>query len=70
MIHGMAQVAFDDRCLFVNGQYCPLVPDAEALLADICSQRRLARSSRRDPRLAPLLTFLLANGAFEIPENH
>ena len=70
VIHGMAQVAFDDRCLFVNGQYCPLVPDAEALLADICSQRRLARSSRRDPRLAPLLTFLLANGAFEIPENH
>ncbi|HNP65068.1 MAG TPA: cupin domain-containing protein [Woeseiaceae bacterium] len=68
-MHGMAQVAFDDCSLFVNGQNRPLLQGARRLLAEICSNRRLVRSARRDPDLAPVLTFLLAHGAFEIPES-
>ena len=68
-VHGMAQIAFDEHNLFVNGSHCPLPDGALELVQSICRDRRLARSASRDPHHGALLAFLLAQGAFEIPEN-
>lgn len=68
-VHGMAQIAFDERNLFVNGSHFPLPAAAVELVQSICRDRRLARSVPRAPSHGALLAFLLAHGAFEIPEN-
>lgn len=68
-LHGMAQIAFDDRHLFVNGEHCAFSPGDRGLLRELCAERRLRKSGRRNSEHAGVLTFLLAHGAFEIPEN-
>ncbi len=68
-VHGMSQIAFDGRNLFVNGASFPLPPESGAVLKEVCTDRQLSRSKARDPKFTEMLTFLLAQGAFEIPEN-
>lgn len=68
-VHGMSQIAFDDRNLFANGVHYPLPPGSSAVLNEICASRQLVRSKRRNSKLSEMLAFLLAQGVFEIPEN-
>lgn len=68
-LHGMAQIAFDDQHLFVNGETFEMSDADRQLVARLCAERRLRRSGRRDSARSGLLAFLLAHGAFEIPEN-
>ncbi|MGI9248718.1 MAG: cupin domain-containing protein [Woeseiaceae bacterium] len=67
-LHGMARIAFDDDKVYLNGAESPLDVACREAIAALCDRRRLNRSlvsslgSRR-------LYWLLAHGAFEIPEN-
>ena len=66
-LHGMARVAFDDSCVYVNGEKRTLEHDVRRPLGALCRQRRL------DKALAvklqdQCLRWLLAQGAFALPE--
>ena len=67
-LHGMAQIAFDDQHLFVNGEAFDMSGADRQLVARLCAERRLRRCGRRDAARSGVLAFLLAHGAFEIPE--
>jgi hypothetical protein len=65
-LHGMARLAFDDSRIYLNGITRSGVDSDLECLRELCARRRL------DQRLLniitpELLTWLLANGAFETP---
>ena len=66
-LHSMARLAFDDHRLYLNGIGRPLDDRARASIAALCARRRLD-----GPLAAALgersLRWLLAQGAFDIPE--
>lgn len=67
-LHGMARIAFDDSTLYLNGNSRALQDGGREAIAALCARRRL------DDALAAALgkrslRWLLARGAFEIPEN-
>lgn len=68
-LHGMAQIAFDDRTVFVNGTCFDMRVGDRPLVEELCAERRLKRTTVRDSSGSELLAFLLAQGAFEIPAN-
>ena len=66
-LHSMARLAYDDHTLYLNGVSRPLDDRARESIAALCARRRL------DGPLATALgerslRWLLAHGAFEIPE--
>ena len=67
-LHGMARIAFDDSKLYLNGASQRLKGSDREPIAALCAQRRLdgglagALGKRR-------LRWLLAHGAFGVPEN-
>lgn len=66
-LHGMARIAFDDRCVYVNGGQKSLEFNDRQPIAALCRQRRL------DKALATklggeCLRWLLAQGTFALPE--
>jgi len=69
VVHGMAQIAYDDRNLYVNGSHTALPEDAASLLDEICRTRCLSRPSLNSQGQAEMLVWLLQHGLFEIPEN-
>lgn len=68
-LHGMARIAFDDRRLFANGACFELGSADRPLVEELCASRRLKRTAPRDSSCSRVLSFLLAQGALEIPEN-
>ncbi len=68
-VHGMAQVAFDDRRIYLNGQSTRLPPGCISLLEEICTKRALSSVDSPGPETPYLLRWLFQHGAFEIPEN-
>jgi hypothetical protein len=68
-LHGMARLAFDHCNVYLNGARRPLQAEVRESIALLCAHRRLnaAILSGLDDQS---LQWLLANGAFEIPENH
>jgi len=68
-VHGMSQIAFDDRMLYVNGSSTELAHNAAALIEKICVDRSLARPLPGDIEQDDLIRWMLQCGAFEIPEN-
>lgn len=65
-LHGMARVAFDDRCVYVNGVKTTYRDRDRPSIAALCGQRRL------DKALATALgrenlRWFLAQGAFALP---
>jgi len=66
-LHGMARLAYDDKRVYLNGTSHELRGEERAAMSGLCAQRSL--SSATLVAFSPgLLTWLLANGAFEIPE--
>ncbi len=68
-VHGMAQIAFDDRRLYVNGKSMDLAGSESALLNVICSDRSLCLRSGESAEQSNMLNWMLQQGAFEIAEN-
>jgi 50S ribosomal protein L16 3-hydroxylase len=68
-VHGMSQIAFDDRMLYVNGSSTALVNNAVALIKKICVDRALKQTLTDDADLTGMIRWMLQRGAFEIPEN-
>jgi 50S ribosomal protein L16 3-hydroxylase len=69
IVHGMAQIAYDDRNLYVNGSHTSLAEGASCLLDEICRTRSLSRPTLSNQGQAEMLVWMLQNGLFEIPEN-
>lgn len=66
-LHGMARLAFDDRHVYLNGLSRPMARSKFDAIASLCEHRRMDR----DVVAAlgeELQRWLLANGAFVIPE--
>ena len=68
-VHGMAQIAFDDRNAYVNGNNTPLPAGASSLLAQVCEERTLSKPHLESIEQAEMLVWMLQQGLFEIPEN-
>jgi len=68
-VHGMSQIAFDDRMLYVNGSSKGLAHNAAALIEKICVDRSLAQPFPGDIEQDDLIRWMLKYGTFEIPEN-
>jgi 50S ribosomal protein L16 3-hydroxylase len=68
-VHGMSQIAFDDRMLFVNGSSMALPRNAAALIEKICVDRSLSGAFNDDVEHREMIRWMLQSGAFEIPEN-
>ena len=68
-VHGMAQIAFDDRNAYVNGRNTPLPAGASSLLAQVCEERTLSKPLLESVEQAEMLVWMLQQGLFEIPEN-
>ena len=68
-VHGMSQIAFDDRMLFVNGSSMALPRNAAALIEKICVDRSLSGAVYDDVEHREMVRWMLQSGAFEIPEN-
>jgi 50S ribosomal protein L16 3-hydroxylase len=69
VVHGMARIAFDDRNLYVNGSYRPLLPQVSELVEKLCARRALSRLPKNNPDAMNCLRWMLVHGAFEIPEH-
>lgn len=67
-VHGMAQIAFDDCHVYVNGESTPLPAGASSLLARICEGRSLSQPDLASIEQAEMLVWMLQQGLFEIPE--
>jgi 50S ribosomal protein L16 3-hydroxylase len=67
-VHGMSQIAYTDRTLFVNGASTALPVDAKPRIAGICATRRFSASASDPFSRSDCLLWMLQNGAFEIPE--
>jgi 50S ribosomal protein L16 3-hydroxylase len=68
-VHGMSQIAFDDRMLFVNGSSMALPRNAAALIEKICADRSLSGAVCDDVEHCEMIRWMLQSGAFEIPAN-
>jgi 50S ribosomal protein L16 3-hydroxylase len=68
-VHGMALIAFDDRYLHINGTHREHTQGELGLIEELCVQRRLVGSVGKKDLHIDLLTWLLQQGAIEIPEN-
>jgi 50S ribosomal protein L16 3-hydroxylase len=68
-VHGMTQIAFDDRNVYVNGKNRELAQYHTALVADLCANRVFRGSARKTDDAADLLRWLSCVGTFELPEN-
>jgi len=68
-VHGMSQIAFDDRNLYVNGSDRPLPSSYVDTIERICSKRFLQKPIEDDAERIEALRWMLKHGAFEIPEN-
>lgn len=67
-MHGMSQIAYDERNLYVNGRSTALSGDAVAMIEQLCRERKIFCDNSRAGNVASLLRWMLQNGAFEIPE--
>ena len=67
-VHGMSQIAYTDRTLFVNGSNTELPADSKPWIASICATRRLSVGASDRFARSDCLLWMLQNGAFEIPE--
>ena len=68
-VHGMSQIAFDDRMIYVNGNAKDLPRQAATLVAQVCTDRSLSLPPTDSVEDASLLRWMLEQGTFEIPEN-
>jgi len=68
-VHGMSQIAFDDRMIYVNGNSNELPREAATLVAQVCADRSLTRPPTDRVGQASMLRWMLEQGTFEIPEN-
>lgn len=68
-VHGMSQIAFDDRNAYVNGNNMPLPAGASSLLAQVCGERILSKPVLQTIEMAEMLVWMIEQGLFEIPEN-
>ena len=67
-LHGMARLAYDDSQLYLNGASRRFKGSEREPVGALCAQRRLAGALAVSLG-KPCLGWLLAHGAFEIPEN-
>jgi len=68
-VHGMSQIAFDDRMIYINGNGKEIPSHATTLIAKVCTDRSLSLSPSDVVEQASLLRWMLKQGTFEIPEN-
>lgn len=66
-LHGMARIAYDDGAVYVNGAARPLAESERQSVATLCARRRLDRTAAAE-MAEPILRWLLARGAFALPE--
>ncbi len=66
-VHGMSQIAFDERKLYVNGSNTILPANAEAFLASLCVERTVSGPILQSGEQIDLLRWMILQGAFEIP---
>ena len=65
-LHGMARIAFDDERIYLNGSTRAVSESDRECIRELCARRQTNR--RLLNIITPeLLTWLLANGAFEAP---
>lgn len=69
VLHGMAQVAYDDRNLYLNGERLTLPASCKVLLADLCRRKRPVRVDADNADVLRIVSWMLKHGAFEIAEN-
>jgi len=68
-VHGMAQIAFDERNLYVNGN-CIIRPEgSDDFLGEICGHRSLASKMSTEVGMEPMLQWMVRRGAFDLPED-
>lgn len=67
-VHGMAQIAFDERNLYVNGDCITRPEHSDEFLADICSNRSLGSAISAGIGIETMLQWMLRHGAFDVPE--
>ncbi len=67
-LHGMARLAFDDDHVYLNGCSRALAGGDRDLVARFCERRRLDKTIAGELN-RDLLAWMLANGAFAIPES-
>lgn len=65
-LHGMSRIAFDDTRIYLNGLTRSAADTDLGCLRQLCAQRRMNRDLL-NIMTPELLTWLLANGAFEVP---
>ncbi len=68
-VHGMSQIAFDDRMIYINGNGKEIPRHATTLVAQLCADRSLSLSPNDVVEQASLLRWMLEQGTFEVPEN-
>jgi len=68
-VHGMSQIAFDDRLLYVNGGSMVLPHNSVVLIEKICADRSLTCLIPGDAEQENMIRWMFRCGAFEIPEN-
>jgi len=68
-VHGMSQIAFDKRMIYINGSSKVLPRNATTLVAQVCGDRSLSQPPTDSAGQADLLRWMLEQGTFEIPEN-
>jgi ribosomal protein L16 Arg81 hydroxylase len=69
-IHGMAQIAFDQRKVYVNGSSRDLPGDMSGLIKDLCDRRTLKFAQSANGEFSEIIHWLLQAGAFELPGNN
>ena len=67
-LHGMAQVAYDDYNVYLNGEQSPLPANCKQLLAELCRQKKLVSNISVNGDVLRTVSWMLKHGAFEIPE--
>lgn len=66
-LHGMARIAYDDQHIYVNGHQRRITQKEREVVAELCARRRL--NSAAHIAFSPgLLSWLVTQGTFEIPE--
>lgn len=66
-VHGMARLAYDENNVYVNGESRELEAQDRSVVASICDTRRL-HSATAVACSHELVGWLLAQGAFELPD--
>lgn len=67
-VHGMAQVAWDQHNVYVNGECSPRPGSGSAWLKSLCADRVFTSSAPMSEQTARCLEWMLKMGAFELPE--